>query len=563
MFNGQNILPDFPEGLAKVVNFLKEKATAGEFVFSDSFSEWESNENIIEPIGLGIDGDNYYFAVSLAYLAHINNGDLEFPENTYIWRWAWSLQLLAEVADWDVGFMERVIRSFLGKKDDVNGLMGGVAQTYARKDFNKGLGLQERVQELHTNISAGLMENDFTRYCVTYPPHEYQEEFTKAYCMAYDLQKEAHEKAFDQAMTFEKFSSVEAMVFLLKIHVVLEGEMKEVCADRIRGILQPGSTSDYTTAVNNWVIGGRDDEEFTEEVLLMLIEGLGTDGNEELIKIDNAVGLRCKKPELLAKVLVKVAESVSPLSILKMEHVLHRLNDDRKYFSELAVAFIVHPQGEYRAAGRRIWDEFHLESTDFNVAELSELTQCAFVLSMLQDFGNPETRLPKVLPLLKARNAKVKKFLMGMLRPYTDDYMGHVVAELDKLKINNKEAKTIKAYVDGRWNVIKLRKEMKELSPAYTHGKEFREARRVETEYLQSKMKEADKNHHALWKEFASTVILARGGGWRKADGSTQKLPLIQFSMPARQLSESLSPREQENWMKDMLKDWNDTAGDN
>ena len=150
---------------------------------------------------------------------------------------------------------------------------------------------------------------------------------------------------------------------------------------------------------------------------------------------------------------------------------------------------------------------------------------------------------------------------MGMLRPYTDDYMGHVVAELDKLKINNKEAKTIKAYVDGRWNVIKLRKEMKELSPAYTHGKEYREARRVETEYLQGRMKEAEKDHHALWKELASTVILARGGGWRMADGTTQKLPLIQFSMPARQLNESLSPREQENWLNDILKDWNDTTG--
>ena len=60
MFNGQNILPDFPEGLSKVVNFLKEKAAAGEFVFSDSFSEWEDSEEIINPIGLGIDGDNDY-----------------------------------------------------------------------------------------------------------------------------------------------------------------------------------------------------------------------------------------------------------------------------------------------------------------------------------------------------------------------------------------------------------------------------------------------------------------------------------------------------------------------
>ena len=74
MFNGQNILPDFPEGLSKVVIFLKEKAAAGEFVFSDSFSEWENNEDVINSIGLGIDSDNFYYAVSLAYLAIFGGG---------------------------------------------------------------------------------------------------------------------------------------------------------------------------------------------------------------------------------------------------------------------------------------------------------------------------------------------------------------------------------------------------------------------------------------------------------------------------------------------------------
>lgn len=560
MFNGQNILPDFPEGLSKVVTFLKEKAAAGEFVFSDSFSEWEDSEEIINPIGLGIDGDNYYYAVSLAYLAHLSNGRLIFPEETYIWRWAWSLQLLADVAEWDAEYMERVIRSFLGKKDDVDGLMGGVAQMYAKRDFDKGLALQERLQELHTNISAGLMENDFTRYCDTYYPIEHQEEFTKVYCMAYDLQKDSHEKAFDQAMTFENFNSAEAMAFLLKVHIVLEGGRKDVCAEKIRVLMKSKNTSSYVPVVNNWIIRGRDDEAFAEEIVLMLIDGLGTENSELLITIDNAVGIRHEKPEFLTMVLVKVAESVSPMAILKMEHILHRLNDDRKYFSELAVVFIIHPQGEYRIVGRRLWDEYHMESTEFEVSDLDETSQCAFVYSMLQDFGNPETRLPKILPLLRKGSTKVKKFLMATLKPYTDDYMGHVVAACDKLNMKCKDSKTIKNYVDGRWEVIRKRKELKELSPIYTYGKEFREAKRIEVENMQSKMKEAERNHHSMWKEFASTVILARGGGWRMPDGSTQKLPLIQFSAPARLLAESLSPREYENWLKELLRDWNDTT---
>ena len=128
MFNGRNILPGFPEDLMKVVNFLNEKAASGEFSFSDSFMEWEDSEDIIKPLGLNLDGGNYYYTISLAYLACLNDGHLVLPSDVNAWRWAWSLQLLAEVADWEAMFFGRVIRSFIGLKDDINGLLGAAAQ---------------------------------------------------------------------------------------------------------------------------------------------------------------------------------------------------------------------------------------------------------------------------------------------------------------------------------------------------------------------------------------------------------------------------------------------------
>ena len=86
IFNGQNILQGFPEGLAKVVDFLNEKATEGKFSFSDSLPYWEDNEFIIDPLGLQLDGDGYYFAVSLAYLASLREGHVVFPEGINEWR---------------------------------------------------------------------------------------------------------------------------------------------------------------------------------------------------------------------------------------------------------------------------------------------------------------------------------------------------------------------------------------------------------------------------------------------------------------------------------------------
>ena len=563
MFNGRNILSGFPDDLVKVVNFLNEKASSGEFTFFDSFIEWADNEDIIEPLGLNLDGENYYYAVSLAYLAYINDGHLVIPSDVNAWRLAWSLQLLAEVANWEAIFIERVIRSFIGLRDDIHGLLGAAAQIYAKKNFEKGLELSGVLKEFGSYISAGMMENNFHRYCEMFLPVENQELFTSAYCMAFELSNEAHEQAFDIAMTFDSFKSAEAMAFLLKEHMVLEGNKRDGCGESIKNLLRNGGASEYVTAVTNWIFRGKDEEQFVEEVVNLLIEGLGVNGRNYLGAIDNAVSLRYKDVIFLTRILLKVAESLSPADILKMDHCLHRLNDKRDDFVELIALFIVHPKGEYRLVGRRLWDEYHMESTDFKVSDLDEMGQCAFTYSMLQDFGNPETRLPKILPLLKTGNKKVRKFVMGILRPYTDDYMGHVVAACDKLKMKGKEVKTIKDYVDGRWKVIQKRKELKELSPVYTYGKEFREARRIEIEYLQNKMKEAEESHHSVWKEFASTVILARGGGWRMPDGTTQKLPLIQFSAPARQLSESLSPREYEDWLKELLRDWNDTTRNN
>ena len=561
VFNGKNIIPGIPEEMAKIVTFLNEKAAFGEFEFSNSIEAWNAGDDVIAPLGLGYEADNFYYAIALAYVATMCNGNVEIPEGVNVWQWAWSLSLLAETANWTPDFISRVINSFVGKKDDIDGLLKGAAQTYARKDFEKGLVLKEEMPDFETNISAGLIENDFQRYCDTFPPKQNEKLFEDAFCLSYISDERICEKAFDIAMTFGNLSTASSMAFLMKLQRLLKDGRKGTCESKIKELMKSGETSLYLSPFCNWAIRNDDNIPFVEEVALLMIESLGQNNSEMLGAIDNAIAIRDKDYESLVRIIVKVTEVFSPLEVFKMGHCLHRLNENKEMFVQLVVLFIIHTNGEFRLAGRRLWDEYHLKTSDFNASEMDETAQCAFAYSMLQDYGNPETRLPKVLPLIKSDNSKVKKFVMGVLRPYTDDYMGHVCAALDKLKMKGKEAKMIKGYVDGRWNLIKERKKMKELWPSFTYGKEYEEARRVEAEHLQNKLKEAEENNHSVWKEFAKTVVLARGGGWRKADGTTQKLPLIQFSAPARQLAESLSPHEQEQWMNDLLKNWDDTSG--
>lgn len=562
MFTGRNITAGLPDSLTKMVNFLNEKAEKGEFEFSDSFERWADQEDISDSLNLGLDKDNAYYAVSTAYLADRNNGHINVPDGIHIWSWVFSLYLLAEVAEWEPDFMRRVIMSFADKQKDTEGMLGNIAQTYSRHDFENGMELINRLERYKTSILAGLMENDFHRYCETFPPTTQQEDFVDAYCKAAVLQKEEHEEAYDIAISFPDFTSHTLMAFLLKGHLILDGDRKVDCEKRICELIERGSVNEYTSYICDWILREKNTTEFLEKVVLLQIENLGKENDKDnLSAIDRAIAAKHKNPDLLAKVVIKVAEAMSPDDVLKMDQCLHRLYEDRESFVKLVLFFIVHTQGGYRSVGRHLWDQYHLETTDFNPLDIDESVQFVFAYFMLQDHGNPERRLPKVLPLLKSGSKQVKKYVMAILQPYTDNYMGHVSAALDKLKIKGKDAQTIKDYVEGRWNVIQKRRELKELAPEYTYGKEFREARRVEQEYLQSRIKEVEEGHKYFWQEIARKVVLARGEGWRMPDGRTQKLPRIQFSAPAPLMNESLSPMEMRKWIDDIMKDWNDTTG--
>ena len=560
MFTGRNIIAGLPEPLMKMVKFLNEKAEKGDFEFSDLLEKWADQEDVVDSLDFGLDNENAYYAVATAYIANEKNGQIDVPEGAHIWSWVYSLYLLAEVAEWEPGFIRRVIMSFADKQKDAEGMLGNVAQTYARHSFDHGLELMDGLERYRTGILAGLMENDFQKYCEVFPPMEHQNDFADAYCGALDLKKDVHEKAYDIAITFTDCALTSLMAFLLKEQLGLDGNRKVDCEKRICELLEGGNTEEYTRYICNWMLRVKDTTEFLEKLVLLLIEKLGKD-SDSLTTIDSTIAAKHKNPDLLAKVIVKVAETMSPDDVLKMDHCLHRLNDDRENFVKLVLLFIVHTQGAYRKVGRQLWDQYHLDTTDFNPADFDESLQCVFAYFMLQDHGNPERRLPKVLPLLKTGSEKVKGFVMAILQPYTDDYMGHVRSALDRLNIKGKNAKTIKNYVEKRWDVIQKRRELKELAPEYTYGKEYREARRVEREFMQSQIKEAENGHKYLWQELARKVVLARGEGWRMPDGRTQKLPKIQFSAPAPLMNESQTPFEMRKWIGEIMKDWDDTTG--
>ena len=564
MFNGRNIMPNSQEELTKVVNFLNEKADVSEFEFSETPSYWAKHEGIIKPLGLGHDGAGYYFAASLAFIAVKNDGRIVFAEKDHVWRWAWSFHLIAGIAGWNPYFMARVIQSFEGKEDNIDGLMSWATQIYGNAYYNDAVTLMSLLPQYRVGIMASLMANNFERYCTEYPAVDNKEYFALAFVKANSLKQNEVNKAFDTAINLPSFTSTAAMAFFLTIRGKLDEKRKGKCEEVILNLIK-GDTTPYVTPLCNWMFMEQEVTAFEEECVLSLIKGLkGKKKEVSLDAIDSSIGIHVKDPELLTKIFVCIAENLQPTDVLRMEGCLRGLHEHNDYFQNMVLSFVMHPKGMYRIAGRKLWDNFHLESSSFDAQkDLPEEFQCLFVISMLQDYGNPETRLPKLLPLIDSKSERVRNILMGQLGPYLDDYMGHVINALNRLKLESKYVDVIKQYYDRRADALEKRRRMKELSPRYSHMSEFQETMRLQKVHMQEQMREAEKEHKSFLKDIAKNVVLARGGGWRDENGVVHHLAHIKFSMPSRQLVQSMTPMEQEDWLNRVVEDWDVKTGNN
>ena len=448
------------------------------------------------------------------------------------------------------------------KENDINHIMNSAARTYGRINYDNGLAFTKELPKYRLSIMAGLMENNYVRYCNEFPPNENPEEFANVFIQTFQLKKEYVNDAFDKAISFFSFSSSVAMEFFLKIHDRLDNDRKNKCEERVKELLNCKNTIEYVRPITNWAYFLHKCTVFMEDCILMLVQGLGKDNSDSLASVDKALVPHCGNRDFLIKLIICVAENLEPTDVLNLEKCINSLNKNKKEFLNFVLSFILHPKSLYRLTGRKLWDDYKLETSDFEAGNLNEIQQIVFIISMLQDYGNPKRRLPKLLPLLTKGSDKVRSVLMCYIQPYVDEYMGHVINVLDALKIDCEEGKVIRTYVNERANCIKLRCDMKELSPMYTYENVFREAIRQQNKHLQEQIKDVEASYKSIWNDMFSTVILARGGGWRDENGKTQHLSLTTYSVPSRLMKESMSPKEQDEWWNQLMKDWDDKTGD-
>lgn len=232
---------------------------------------------------------------------------------------------------------------------------------------------------------------------------------------------------------------------------------------------------------------------------------------------------------------------------------------DRHQFNDGVMNLIIDNNGNFRYIGRHLWDKFSMHKSDIFVSELNDEQKTRFVISMLQDIGNPEKRLPMVMPLFNDDNVLVRRVLYICLVNYCNNYFGFVKQSFDsQISCDNEEVRLFRDYCNNFDLFLKKRKSCKDLQPQYSQSNIYDEAARTVNRKMQDYTNAIKKplDEDSIIKYF-KPVCLARGGGWIDAAGRVNALSNVSFSVPYPMMVNAMSTLESIEFLEKMKSDWN------
>lgn len=295
-----------------------------------------------------------------------------------------------------------------------------------------------------------------------------------------------------------------------------------------------------------------------DEFVKQFTELIGTNGfvENDLHLILNANYISYLTASSLLAIAKKTISLYGDNAIQCFDNILNYIRlKDEKTVIDFTVSLITDSNGRNRSAGRHVWDNMSLQKSTFDINDLPSKQQALFVISMLQDLGNPETRIPKVLPLFNSNEVIVRQILYLELVKYCDHYLGVVKPLFDSCKIiESEESNNFRKYCAKYSTFLDTRIKCKELNPKYTQADLYEEASREVVKNMQS-MTSGIQNDMQIDK-FFKRVRLARGTVWRSHDGRLQNLAHIKFSIPFPIAVNALSALESTEYMLKINNDW-------
>ncbi|TCZ64635.1 hypothetical protein [Flaviaesturariibacter aridisoli] len=272
---------------------------------------------------------------------------------------------------------------------------------------------------------------------------------------------------------------------------------------------------------------------------------------------------------LTAKFKYKIDEAI-------FEHTIQPLrNKGEVAFDQQLIAFLIHDSGELRWIGSRILSKLilHHGMVCFatNVLDLPPKSQFKLFTSVLSLINEAKSTLPLILPLLHSQNEAVREGLISRLELLSEDYGSQVTEALnDHWPKTTEEQQTIydriQYYMEVFFDRAKRKTQVKELNPLYIQAANFNNYMESYQKHFERTINEGvDKN--SIMRQLATTVILAKGGGWQHAEtgevmqlssvGTSMTLPRSYFVSPDNFEWDRMVERL-ENW-KNFLPEWEAT----
>lgn len=244
-------------------------------------------------------------------------------------------------------------------------------------------------------------------------------------------------------------------------------------------------------------------------------------------------------------------------------------NFKQESFEDLSIELIkliTHDLGYLRYIGIRIIEYLTPHNGRFifqtDLLKFDALTQYKLWISVLSEVKEPKYTLPMLFPLLRTQYSFVKEAFIGKTEQLTEEYGNSVFetieAELDLSDLENLTYyERVKVYCEEFWAEVSKKRGIKELDPVYTQSELY-------NLYSENYGKSFNKNlsegveKKSVFMQFATTVVLAKGGGWKhEKHGKVEKLGKVStsFQLPR---SYFVSPEAFDwNFRTNYLESWN------
>lgn len=197
------------------------------------------------------------------------------------------------------------------------------------------------------------------------------------------------------------------------------------------------------------------------------------------------------------------------------------------------------------------------------ILSLDEDSQVRFVISLTQDYSEPEHRGRHLCHIFNSDSAAVRAYLVKVIIDYTLNYFGLFKTIIENGHFNESDELNLYKKLLSMFNErFDLANQCVEFSSENFFPHIFEIARRSEQEFIQEQLRKYDSTHKSYMLELFKPLALGRGGGFRR-DGRVTPLAKISNSMLAPMMLASRTPLEQREYSQMLLRDWETNKSNN